>query len=141
MRRVLPILLVAVLATLLFATLVGAAAASGASSVKAGKSLDAISWYQAKKHVGERMKVRGPVAATILEKRLASEPTFLNIGRNYPSKARFTVVIQKKYLKAFPYRPDRMYRGKTLLVTGTIRWYQGCANMFVRSPAAIRIIQ
>jgi hypothetical protein len=137
MRRVLTMLLVVVLATLLSATLVAAAGASGAP---AAKGVAYIHWYQAKQHIGHHGTVGGPVKATIYEKRVSGHPTFLNIGRDYPNKARFTVVIWEKYRRAFPFRPEVEYAGHTLLVTGKIRMYEGCAEMFVRSPAAIKII-
>jgi hypothetical protein len=140
MRRVLTIMLVVAVATLLSATLAAAAGASGGPTVKA-KGAAYIHWYQAKQHIGRHGTVGGPVKATIYEKRVSGHPTFINIGRDYPNKARFTVVIWEKYRQAFPFRPEAKYRGRTLLVTGKIRWFEGCAEMFVRSPAAIKIIR
>lgn len=135
MRRILTILIAATLTTVLFAMLVGPALAAGKTQS------DHITWYQAKRHVGERVTVKGPVVATAYEKAMQGHPTFLNLGKDYPSKSRCSIVILKKYRGAFPFRPELKYRGKTLLVTGKVRWFQGCANIFVRSPAAIRIVE
>ena len=66
-------------------------------------------------------------------------PTFISIGKNYPNRSRFTVVIWGKYRSAFPFRPEVFYRGKTVLATGKIRMYKGSAEMFIRSPSKLRV--
>ena len=97
-------------------------------------------WYQAKRCAGLTRTVKGPVKGTKYAASSTGRPTFLNFGRTYPDASRFTVVIWGKYRSAFPSRPEVMYRGKTVLATGTIRMYQGSAQMSIRSPSKLRIV-
>ena len=84
--------------------------------------------------------VKGPVKGTKYASSSSGRPTFINIGKNYPNRSRFTVVIWGKYRSAFPSRPEVLYRGKTVLATGKIRMYKGSAQMFIRSPSKLRIV-
>ncbi len=97
-------------------------------------------WYRAKRYAGLTRTVKGPVKGAKYASSTTGRPTFLNIGRNYPDRSRFTVVIWGKDRSAFPARPEVFYRGKTVLATGTIRMYQGSAQMFIRSPSKLRIV-
>src|SRR3712207_4248623 len=53
----------------------------------------AISWDDALQHVGERQTIEGPVVGTVYVASSNGQPTFLNVGRDYPDSGRFTVVI------------------------------------------------
>ena len=134
MRRVLSVLIAVLVMSSLLAVMAAVAGAQRGDG-------DSIMWYQAKRHLGEQLSVRGTVKAAIYEKRVSGHPTFLNIGRDFPSTQRFTVVVWEKYRARFPFRPEVRYRGKTLIVSGHIRQYQGVANIFVRSPKAIEIVE
>ena len=145
MRRVLTVSLAVLVMTLLLTALsAGAIADTGTSTNQtAGPGAERlhIAWYQAKHHMGERRVVTGPVKGMVFERGLSGRPTFINMGRDYPSKQRFTVVIWGKYRHSFPFRPEVKYKGKTLRVTGAIRRYEGIAEMFVRSSGAIEILR
>ena len=54
---------------------------------------NAITWDEAKYHIGERTTVCGPVVNTKYASTSKGNPTFLNIGKPYPDPDRFTVVI------------------------------------------------
>lgn len=112
---------------------------SRAPAAVSAKRASVIMWYQAKRYAGYKKTVKGPVKGTQYASSSTGRPTFINIGRNYPNRKRFTVVIWGKYRSAFPVKPERLYRGKTVLATGRIRMYQGSAQMFVRSPSKLRI--
>jgi len=109
------------------------------ASAASAKRASVIQWYQAKRYVGLTKTVKGPVEGTKYASSSKGRPTFLNIGKNYPNRARFMVVIWGKYRSAFPFRPEVFYRGKTVLATGKIRMYKGSAEMFVRSPSKLRV--
>ena len=104
------------------------------------KRASVIMWYQAKRYAGRTRTVKGRVKGTKYASASKGRPTFLNIGRKYPNRSRFTVVIWGKHRAAFPSRPEDMYRGKKVLATGRIRMYRGSAQMFIRSPSKLRII-
>jgi hypothetical protein len=134
-----------VLALVLLASGATLARSSGDSSARAtaaaasAKRASVIQWYQAKRFVGLTRTVKGPVKGTKYAPSSSGRPTFLNIGKNYPNRARFIVVIWGKYRSAFPFRPEVFYRGKTILATGKIRMYKGSAEMFIRSPSKLRV--
>lgn len=99
-----------------------------------------IMWNVAKRFAGLTRTVKGPVKGTSYARSTNGRPTFLNIGRNYPNRSRFTVVIWGRYRSAFPSRPEVFHRGKTVFATGRIRMYKGSAQMFVQSPRKLVIV-
>jgi len=106
--------------------------------------LGAVSWDEAKYHLGERTTVCGPVVSTYFAEGSAGKPTFLNIGKPYPDSDRFTVVIwiqnRAKFLSALPEPPEDYYLGKTICVTGLIDEYpkgSGSAQIQVTDPSQI----
>lgn len=138
------VVLCLVVALMLLATGVTLARPASVSSARATASAAtakraAIMWYQAKRYVGLTRTVKGPVKGTKYASSSSGRPTFIDIGKNYPNRSRFTVVIWGKYRSAFSSRPEVFYRGKTVLATGKIRMYKGSAEMFIRSPSKLRI--
>lgn len=97
----------------------------------------AISWSDASAHVGEMTIVVGPVVGTTFASSSNGQPTFLNIGRDYPDPGRFTVVIWGESRASFSTPPEDAYRGKTICVTGEIDTYQGIPQIVVSSPSQI----
>ena len=103
--------------------------------------LGAISWDEAKYHIGERTTVYGPVVDTHWASGSKGKPTFLNIGKPYPDPDRFTVVIWIDYRANFPQAPEVYYLGKTIYVTGLIDEYpkgSGSAQIEVKDPSQIQ---
>ncbi len=99
---------------------------------------NAIAWHEAKNHVGERATICGPVIDTHYASTSKGKPTFLNIGQDYPSANRFTVVIWDDYRGNFPQAPDVYYIGKTICVTGLIIEYERIPEIEVKSPSQIQ---
>ena len=99
---------------------------------------DVISWSEAKYHIGERLTVHGPVISTYYASTSNGQPTFLNIGKDYPDPGRFTVVIWGKNRSNFPQAPEVYYSGKMIYVTGLIEEYEGVAEIAVSSPSQIK---
>lgn len=97
-----------------------------------------ITWDEAENHVGERAIVCGPVINTHYASTSKGKPTFLNIGQDYPSPNRFTIVIWDDYRDNFPQAPDVYYLGKTICVTGLITEYEGVPEVEVKSPSQIQ---
>lgn len=92
------------------------------------------SWEEAAAHVGEMGTVCGPVAGTSYRPDVNGEPTFLNVGQDYPSTSRFTIVIWGEDRGNFPEAPEDAYRNAYVCVTGTIESFRGVAQMQVSSP-------
>lgn len=97
-----------------------------------------IPWNEARNHIGEQGTVVGPVAGTKWASSSNGQPTFINIGADYPNSNRFTVVIWIQNRGNFSPPPEIMYAGKTIAVTGTIQDYQGTAEIEVASPIQIQ---
>ena len=98
---------------------------------------DAISWDEAKNHIGERTTVYGPVVDTHYASGSSGKPTFLNMGNPYPDPNRFTVVIWGENRGKFSQPPEDYYDGKTIYVSGLIVPYDGAAEIEVTSPDQI----
>ena len=101
------------------------ASGSAATSGSTGSCAGAVSWSSASRMIGK--------IAT------SDSPTFLNLGRDYPSLSRFTVVIWGENRGRFG-TPERTYRGKTICVRGRITSYGGVAEIEATSPNQIAVV-
>ena len=110
----------------------GSAHSTGASASCAG----AVSWSRAERLVGRTATVKGLVVTTKYARYSNGSPTFLDLGRAYPSASRFTVVIWGRNRGRFG-SPERRYYGRTICVRGLVRSYDGHAEMFASTPAQI----
>ena len=92
----------------------------------------------AAQHVGEVAEVCGQVASAAYLASIGGQPTFLNLERPYPDQL-FTVVIWGSSRKEFDGRPENLYDGKPICVTGKIVEYEGRAQIVVKDPEQIVI--
>ena len=99
-----------------------------------------ISWDEAASHIGESVTIEGPVVGAMYADSSNGEPTFLNVGLDYPEPNRFTVVIWGDDRAAFPEAPESYYEGKTIRATGEVSTYEGATQMEVSSPDAIEVV-
>lgn len=120
----------------------GTSAASPASSSDdGGIPSGAIGWQEAHSHIGETVSVYGEVKASDYRSGSNGQPTYIDIGAAYPDTSRITVVIWGENRGAFPDRPESMYLGKIVCVTGEIYEYNGVCDIKVTSPNQIAILQ
>lgn len=101
----------------------------------------AISWRDAADHVGERATVRGRVAGTRYAQDVDGQPTFLNLGRDYPDPERVTVVVWGKDRGRFPGPPETVYAGRTICATGTLELYEGVPELEISASTQIEIVR
>jgi hypothetical protein len=120
-----------VVALAIFALMLGATAA-GAEEVQRINASDAAG------HVGEMAEVCGQVASAAYLASVGGQPTFLNIERPYPDQV-FTVVIWGSIRKQFDGRPENLFDGKSICVTGRIAMHQGTPQIVVDDPEQIVI--
>lgn len=121
--------------------LVAAVATPGAGSAETSSSAScrgAISWSAARSAVGRIATVKGPVVDAYYARSSNGSPTFLNLGRAYPSSSRFTVVIWSENRARFG-TPERRYRGRTICVRGRVSTYQGAPQIAAVSPSQIAV--
>ena len=106
-----------------------------------GRPVGSLSWDEAAKHVGEYVTVEGRVVSTHYASTTRGQPTFLNIGKPYPDKDRFTVVIWGRNRGKFEGVPEDTYRGKLIRVTGTINLYAGTPQIEAQSQDQIEVVK
>lgn len=134
MRR-LPLLTLAAV----FLLLPGLGQTKTASSVSSVTCERAVSWSTASRFVGRYVAIRGRVAGGYHASSSNGEPTFLNLGFDYPNPRRFTIVIWQEDRAKFG-APERRLRGRTICVTGRVSEYDGVPQIVVRSPSQIRLM-
>lgn len=89
---------------------------------------DCIAFSEAKKHVGSTQCVRG----TVIEvKQTSRGTTFLNFCADYRA-CPFTVVVFRSDLKQVG--DVRQLKGRTIEIKGTVRDYDGRAEIILRRP-------
>jgi hypothetical protein len=100
---------------------------------------ETINWADAFDYVGELVILCGPVVDSYFAASSNGQPTFLNIGREYPDPDRFTALIWGRNLESFPFNPDVYYLGKTVCIKGVIEEYEGILEIEVRRPDQIEV--
>jgi DNA/RNA endonuclease YhcR with UshA esterase domain len=98
-----------------------------------------IQWNEARDYIGVKVIICGPVVDSKWASGSNGKPTFLNMGKPYPEKDRFTVVIWEEYRDNFPETPEEYYLGKTVCVTGIVDVYKNSCQIELRSPSKIAI--
>ena len=98
-----------------------------------------INWNEADSYIDEFVTVCGPVVSAYFATSTNGQPTFLNIGKEYPDPERFTALIWGRDLENFPFNPDEYYIGKTICVQGFIEEYKGTLEVEVTDPEQIII--
>jgi len=123
---------------LLVAAAVVVPSAGGTAATTQITCAGAINWSAARSAVGRTSTVRGPVADSYYARSSNGSPTFLNLGRKYPDRARFTIVIWGEHRARFG-APEMRYRGRTICVRGRISMYGGAPQIEASSPTQIAI--
>jgi len=101
-------------------------AGSGSSGQQPGGG---IAWDEAISYVGTSQRVCGPLAGS----GNSTDDVFLNLGRDYPDRGRFQIVIwDVGSLEPIAY-------GSTLCTTGVITNYEGVAQIELNDPGMVEI--
>ena len=104
-----------------------------------GKPSGAFHWYVAKNHIGEWITAYGTVVGTRWASTSNGKPTFLNVGKDYPSPDRFAIVIWIDNRGKFSQPPEDYYLGKTICVSGLVDTYQGVVQIEVQDPSQLEV--
>ncbi len=96
-----------------------AAATMPAATMPATTAPVVIKWEEAARHVGQTVTITGPVKGTHVTGN--KEALILNIGKDYPDPARFTVMIATD--DKHPAK-EADYKDKTVTVTGKVEIYR-----------------
>ncbi|MCL2806944.1 MAG: hypothetical protein FWD27_02060 [Coriobacteriia bacterium] len=100
----------------------------------------AISWTEARQHVGETATIYGTVVGTNYASSSNGQPIYIDIGAAYPDTSRVTVVIWGEDRGSFSFAPETTYQGQTVLVTGEIYLCDGVCNIKVQFPSRILVV-
>jgi hypothetical protein len=138
MRRSLVVLAVATAAIVVAGVGGNAAARASTPSARLLTCAGAVDWQNARRLIGRVATVRGYVAGTKYAASSNGSPTFLNLGVDYPSSRRFTVVIWQENRSRFG-RPESRYRSRTICVRGYVTTYAGVPEIEASSPSQIAI--
>lgn len=87
-----------------------------------------LGWDNARSYAGTVQRVCGP----LMSMRQTEDGTFVNLGRDYPSPDRFTVIFWDYYLDPIP-------ADATICGNGEIYLYDGVAQMEMWDPSALEI--
>ena len=90
--------------------------------------------------IGRVATIRGRVAGTHYASSSNGSPSFLNVGADYPSQSRVTVVIWSENRARFG-TPERKYLGRTICVRGLVETYAGVPEIEATSPSQIFIVR
>jgi endonuclease YncB( thermonuclease family) len=105
-----------------------------------GESSSALQWSEAIDHIGETATFTGKVIGTRYASSSNGKPTFLNVGADYPNSNRLTILIWGSDRSNFSSAPEKLYAGKTIVVTGYVELYDGVAEIQVSTPSQITIL-
>jgi endonuclease YncB( thermonuclease family) len=89
------------------------------------------------RHIGETKTVRFFVKKSYDSGRAV----FLNSRNDFKDPENFTAVIFKKDKHKFTHSPSDYYWGKTVDVTGIIKEYDGRAEIILKDPSQIKIVE
>ncbi len=90
---------------------------------------------QARDHIGENTTICGVVASAKFAAQTKGTPTFLNLDQPYPAHI-FTVMIWGNDRPKFS-KPEVIYKGKRLCVSGIIKDFRGRPEVVVTDPGQL----
>jgi hypothetical protein len=98
-----------------------------------------IRWIEAKDYVQRIKTVCGPVVNTHAINDDTDKVTFLDLGRSFPAKSRFTVLIGEGDHSGFLSNPSIYFLNKDICVTGFIELHENVAYIYADSAHQISI--
>ncbi len=99
-----------------------------------------LDWSTAREYVGKKVVIKGKVRMTNYSTKSQGRPTFLNIGNGYPVKSRLDVIIWGNDLHNWNEPPVHLYFGKTIVISGIVKIYNGIPRIEVSTPEQIKIL-
>jgi exonuclease VII large subunit len=88
---------------------------------------------------GSEVTVCGIVSQVSTPNNIRGNPTYFNLGGRFPNHT-FTVIIWGSDAKKFE-TSLKLYEGKNIAVTGVVEIYRGKAQINVKEPEQIEIIE
>jgi hypothetical protein len=98
------------------------------------RAYDVVPWQAAASRIGDVVTVEGDV----VEAHIEGATCVLQFSTDDPNA--FRVILLIPLITNLPHQPQRLYEGKRVRATGTVRRFGSRSEMIVRSPEAIEII-
>lgn len=95
-----------------------------------GRSQVRVTPEEAGKHIGKEVVLCGKVYGGIYLSQKDKQPTFLNMGADYPNHL-VTILIWGADRKEFTYKPEEHWRDRNVCVTGKLISYKGRPEVIV----------
>lgn len=109
------------------------------SSVPPGESCDnPIDWTRAGEFLGRRAAVSGRIAGISYRPQSAGQPTWINIGADFPQRNRFVAVVWGRNRDALGDVLREIKNGDRICVVGEVGDYRGVPQIEVGSSGQIR---
>jgi hypothetical protein len=101
-----------------------------------------VSWSEAAAHVGQSVALDGPVASASYRPDVSGQPTFVNLGRDYPDPTRAQLVVWGEHRAGFPgASPETMlHAGVRVCARGTLTSYNGVLEIIISSASEVTVI-
>jgi hypothetical protein len=98
------------------------------------RAYDVIPWQAAGSRAGDVVTVEGDV----VEAHIEDATCVLQFSTDDPNA--FRVILLIPLITDLPHQPQRLYEGKRVRATGTVRRFGSRSEMIVRSPGAIEVV-
>ncbi|CAN5646916.1 hypothetical protein BH23GEM11_BH23GEM11_07480 [soil metagenome] len=119
------------------ASVQGGGAAGTAQPTAAEFCADGINWRAVRSREGEVVQIRGPVVGARYLESVNGSPTFLDIGRPFPSTDQVSVVIWGRNRARFDPQPEEWFPGKEICLIGEVRITDGRPSMELVDPSDV----
>jgi DNA/RNA endonuclease YhcR with UshA esterase domain len=90
------------------------------------------------KHIGDSVTVCGKVYTARYLENANNKPTFLNIGAAFPHQL-LTVVIWGEQRKEWEGKPEELYKGKEICITGKLELYNEKPQLIIKTPKQLSV--
>lgn len=110
-----------------------AAGATPGATAAAPAAPPVIAWDEAVAYEGQYVTVEG----TVVDTYKSDKVIFLNFS---PNRDEFKAVIFASAWERWPQRPDELYYGQTLRITGQVKLYEGTPEIIVDGPEQVEVV-
>jgi len=105
-----------------------------------GKSCEnPANWPSAGQHIGQRVALAGPVAGISYRRQSQGQPTWINIGADFPDRQRLVLIIWGRNRPSFADLLSRLRTEDTVCAIGEVSQYQGIPQIELVSEGQIRL--
>ena len=97
------------------------------------------SWSSAGQHIGQRVALAGPIAGISYRQQSPGQPTWVNIGADFPARNRLVLIIWGRNRPSFADLLSRLRTGDAVCAVGEVSQYQGIPQIELVSQGQIRL--